>query len=333
MAVVRLDGPSAGLMAQTVGLCDALARRAALRIETRAVRPRRWVGRLPGPLWRAVAPLWPRWPALFHRGVRDAMAPLPDGRVVILGAGRAAAPLVAALKARRPDAVAVQLLDPEGGHARFDVIAAPGHDRLTGARVVASLGSVGRVTIAVARRAGASQSARFAHLPHPRVAVLVGGRSRDFRWGPQDAPRLVAACRRLVAEGFGLMVTPSARTPPPLTEALRDALPERAAWVWDGTGPNPYPAILGLARAALVTEDSVNMISEAASTGLPVHLFALSGRTPPMAAFQTALTAHGAARPFSGRIEAWDYAPLAEADRIAAHVLARIHRVPPRDPA
>ncbi|NIV88419.1 MAG: hypothetical protein GWN35_16725, partial [Actinobacteria bacterium] len=48
----------------------------------------------------------------------------------------------------------------------------------------------------------------------------------------------------------------------------------------EGTGANPYPAILGLAAAAIVTGDSVNMASEAATAGLPLHVFRLSRTSP-----------------------------------------------------
>jgi mitochondrial fission protein ELM1 len=81
--------------------------------------------------------------------------------------------------------------------------------------------------------------------------------------------------------------------------------------------------LLGLAEAVVVTEDSVNMLSEAATSGLPLHIFRLSRTSPKIAAFCADLIARGAARPFEGRIQQWRYTPLGEADRIAAEVVAR----------
>ena len=49
--------------------------------------------------------------------------------------------------------------------------------------------------------------------------------------------------------------------------------------LWDGTGDNPYFAFLALADAIVVTEDSVNMVTEAAGTGKPVYVQELSGRS------------------------------------------------------
>ena len=330
LSVVLLDGPSAGLRAQTLGLSEALARRTAIRVEIRPFGLRRWAARLPPALWRRAARIRPDWPRLTHPGARAALAPLPDGPVVVIGAGRPSAPLTAALRAQRADAFAVQILDPEIDLELFDLVATPAHDGLRGERVVETLGSIGRVTAALARRAADRQAARFAHLPKPRVAILVGGRSRDFLWRPEDEARLVSSCLEIAAAGFGVVATPSARTPRRLVEALVRALPESSAWVWGGQGENPYPAMLGLASAALVTEDSVNMASEAASTGVPVHLFPLASRAPRMAAFQDALIARGAARRYAGRIERWTYAPLAEADRVADHLLRRLRSPAPR---
>ena len=71
------------------------------------------------------------------------------------------------------------------------------------------------------------------------------------------------------------MATPSRRTPPALTAAVRDELGD--GFLWDGSGENPYAAMLALADAILVTGDSANMVGEATATGAPVHVFEPSG--------------------------------------------------------
>ena len=116
------------------------------------------------------------------------------------------------------------------------------------------------------------------------------------------------------------MVTPSRRTPAGLRAALAAGLGPGA--VWDGAGANPYPGMLALAEAAVVTADSVNMASEAASAGLPVLVAGVSGLSAKLARFQADFAAAGRARPFAGRLETWPVAPLDEAGRVAA-VLAR----------
>jgi mitochondrial fission protein ELM1 len=74
----------------------------------------------------------------------------------------------------------------------------------------------------------------------------------------------------------------------------------------------------------LVTDDSVNMASEAASTGKPVHVFPLARVSPKIHRFHATLEAQGAMRRFEGVIGDWNYPPLAEADRVAAEVDKRL---------
>jgi mitochondrial fission protein ELM1 len=217
----------------------------------------------------------------------------------------------------------VQILDPRMPHSAFGLVVAPTHDQVTGPNVIGTTGAIGRVTPASTAAVAEAWRDRLGHLPRPRVAVLIGGPGRSARFGGGAAGRLTAALQGLAAQGHGLMVTPSRRTPEGLMARLQEQL-GAGAFVWDSHGENPYPGILGLADAVLVTEDSVNMASEAASTGRPVHVFPLTWVNRKLRRFHAALEAHGAARRFAGGIGAWDYPPLAEADRVAAEVERRL---------
>ncbi|MEL6478895.1 MAG: ELM1/GtrOC1 family putative glycosyltransferase, partial [Pseudomonadota bacterium] len=188
----------------------------------------------------------------------------------------------------------------------------PFHDRREGRNLIGTIGAMGRLTPRTIEDAATAWPAASLPLP-PRVAVLLGGPSKSAGF---EAASVEAALIDL-AKTHTLLITPSRRTPQGLTDRLRTRLGPRA-FVWDGVGANPYPAILGLADASLVTADSVNMSSEAASTGKPVHILPVAGLAPKLARFHTDLERHGASRPFRGRVETWSYPPLAEADRVAA---------------
>jgi len=316
---VITDG-RAGNEAQALGLAAALARRRAAKISIRRVAPKAWTARLPAQLWHALGAHEGGWPfTAYNARVRRIVPPWPD---LVIGAGRRIAPLVAALK-KLHGVKTVQILDPLMPLADFDLVAVPEHDRVAGANVVTTVGSIGRTTPGIVAAAAEQWRDRLANLPRPRLAVLVGGPSPSARFGGGAAGRLSKALGELAGQGHGLMVTPSQRTPQGLIGRLRDLLGD-SAFVWDGTGDNPYPAILGLADAVLVTEDSVNMVSEAASTGLPVQVFRLASRSDKIAAFQSEMARRGIARDFNGAIESWSYTPLAEADRVAAEIEKRL---------
>jgi uncharacterized protein len=102
--------------------------------------------------------------------------------------------------------------------------------------------------------------------------------------------------------------------------ALSRAIADVPHFVWDGTGDNPYFAFLGLADAIVVTEDSVNMVTEAAGTGKPVYVQALKGRSNRLSRFHRLMQERGATRPFAGRLESWSYAPINDTELVASAI-------------
>src|SRR3546814_9903310 len=124
------------------------------------------------------------------------------------------------------------------------------------------------------------------------------------------------------------MSTPSRRTGRRNEEILRRGRAGLPAEIWDGDGENPYFGILALADHVVVTGDSVNMVSAAASTGTPVHVVHLQGSSAKFTRFHEALVSAGIPRPFTGTLEAWSYAPLDETSRVAGETRRR--RLKPR---
>lgn len=328
-AIWTVTDGRAGNAVQARALAQAVARRTGGTVRETEIALRPPWDRVPPRLWdwgmRALGgPKAGGWPfsgladggaALLPQG---AATPLPD---LVIGAGRRAAPVVAALRAmgaRR----AAQILAPQMRLSAFDLVAAPAHDRLAGANVMATLGALNGLDPDGVARAAQGWRRRLGHIPEPRVAVLVGGPSKSAGFGARALELLCEGLTRLAVEGAGLMVTPSRRTPKAAVDRLADTLTGVGGWVWGGVGENPYPAILGLADAIVVTEDSVNMASEAAATGKPVFVAAVDRVDGKIRAFHEALRAHGASRPFTGELAHWSYAPLREADRVADRAAA-----------
>lgn len=311
----------AGNAAQALGLAEAIARRRAAEIADKRITLHGWAALVPPALAHLLGARAGGWPFSGIAEGRDGLAPpWPD---LAIGAGRRVAPIVAAL-GRLHGVRTVQMLAPQMPASAFDLVVVPEHDRLRGGNVLTTLGAVGRMTAERIAAEATRWHDRLAHLPRPRIALLLGGPSKSALWREQDGRRLVAQMAALSTSGHGLMITPSRRSDPAVVETLRAACDPDATFLWDGAGDNPYPGILGLADAVMVTEDSVNMTSEAAATGLPVHVFRVSGRSKKIAAFHDAMAARGITRPFAGRIEDWSYTPLQEADRVAGEVLDRL---------
>ena len=305
---------------QSIGVAEALARRIPAAFETKHLRLAPWAATLPATLlWRLVAGAGGGAAFVLAEGAEHFAPPWPEA---VVGAGRRIAPITAWLK-RRHGVPAVQIMEPHMPAAAFDALVIPGHDLRAGAvpapNVLETVGAPNRLSASAITEAGEPWAARFGALRRPRLAVMIGGPSRSARFTGRDEAALQAALLNL-ADTHGLIISGSPRTPETLMQRLRARLKD--SFIWDGSGENPYPGLLGHVDAVLVTEDSVSMASEAASTGLPVHVFPITRVAPKIRRFHESLARRGASRVFSGAIEAWEYEPLAEADRVAGELIA-----------
>ena len=307
----------AGIENQALGLAEAVARLTPARIAVKRVR------------WR---PLFDKLPvALKTPAMLDPTSdrPLPSGDEawpdLWIATGRATLPL--SLAARRLSGGAtfvVQTQDPRLSPSRFDMVVAPAHDELEGDNVFEIIGSPHRITPQRMAETAPAFADRIDPLPRPRVAVLIGGRSKAFDLTPAHAARLADDIAGAVQAASGsLLLTFSRRTPDAARAVMTERLSSLPGMIWDGEGDNPLFAFLNAADHILVTEDSANMAAEAASTGKPVHILPMVALKPPgkFARLHAELEGHGAARPFDGALDAWTYEPLAETDRAARAIL------------
>lgn len=304
----------AGIEAQALGLAEAISRRAPASIVVKRVQlraPWRWLpaGFTPAPrqaLSFSSDPIEPPWPHVF------------------IGCGRASIPFAMAMRAwSRGRTFVVQLQDPRVNPREFDVVVPPLHDGLEGQNVLPIVGACHRVT---PERIDAAvldfAPIALEELSPPRFAVLIGGKSKrqDISAArARDIADTLAAVQR--ETGGSLMATLSRRTGEAARLQFRSWLAPLCAVFYEGEGANPYPAILGAADHIFVTADSVNMATEAAATGKPVHVLAVDGRLGKLAGFHQSLARRGCARPYAGRLETWSYPPLLETDRAAAAIL------------
>ena len=82
---------------------------------------------------------------------------------------------------------------------------------------------------------------------------------------------------------------------------------------------------MGLVDAVIVTSDSVNMISEATITGLPVLIAEWQNETGRIAAFHDAMMAAGHIAPLRDQLPQDGFTPLFEMPGIIKSVLARLN--------
>ncbi len=312
VAWVLTDG-KAGTRNGALGLAEAVGLPVVDK-HTHSRLPWRW---LPPQLWL---------PGVLGVGAGgDELAP-PWPRLLISAGERSVGPALAIKRLSRGATFCVHIQHPRVDPAKFDLVTASAHDRLAGPNVRTTLGALHHVTRERLESEARKFESRYAHLPRPLVAVLIGGANRVYHFDRNAAERLADGLARICEEtGCGLLITASRRTGAENEDLLRERLAGLPAEIWDNRGDNPYFAFLGLADAIVVTSDSVNMVSEACYTGKPVHVFRLpGGGGTKFDRFHESLVEAGVTRPFEGRLESWQYDPLDERTALAAEIREKL---------
>lgn len=305
-----------GNVSQCLGVADALA----LPYEVKTIRYDR-LGALPnafrgvgllGVTAESRAALTPPWPRL------------------VIAAGRRTAPIARWIK-RRSGAFLAQIMDPGfPGRDAFDLIAIPAHDRpKPGTNVMEMVGAPHRVTPQRLEAEAAKWQERFAHLPRPWVAVIIGGATRRKPFPVEMARQLGEQVARLVGmTGGSVLLTTSRRTGEEQSRALADCLADpRWLHLYGQAGDNPYFGFLALADAIVVTGDSVSMCCEACAAPAPVFIWAPQGWVAAKhARLHDSLYGLGVARPLdqAEALEAWERPRLDAAKDIARVIRERM---------
>ncbi len=254
--------------------------------------------------------------------------PWPD---LIIAAGRRCSPVARHIKDKNDGRTfLVQIMYPgDTGLEEFDLVCTPRHDAIPDRpNILQITGAPHRVTQQRLAAAREEWSGRLAHLPGPRIALIVGGSTKRRTFTEQMARELGATASRLAAEAGGSLMVTTSRRSDDTADALIDEIRVPAEiFKWGDAGENPYLGYLAMADGVVVTGDSVSMCSEAAATPGPVWIYAPKKLTVHKhAVLHRQLYDGGFARPLEEgvRFEDWRHPPLNAAFDIAAEIKTRL---------
>lgn len=267
MKVLGLTDGSAGMVAQVRALADALGLQAEMRVISLPDQLRF----LPNLAFDYLPFLYSLLPAL-----RNPKIPKLD---LIISCGRKAALLASAQRRLNKNCKYIHIQDPQMAARNFDLVIAMGHDKITGENVIKTRFALHNITkekLEIAREKFANL---FTGYPKPHVAFLLGGSTNKYNFTPARMGEFITELKaKLSASSGSLLITPSRRTGAENIAKLQaEFAGNNRVYIYDGISENPYLGLLACADEIIVSNDSVNMMSEAFASEKAVTILPLAG--------------------------------------------------------
>lgn len=316
MVAWGLTDGSAGMVAQVKALAVAMGK----AVEMKKVLVKKPYVYLPNAVHAAVMRPF-IFPGFLDRKSDALKAPWPE---IIISCGRRAGLVAMGLRSKLQHVpgkpLFIHIQDPQMSPRHFDVVVAMAHDKVKAENVIKTVYALHRITPEGLAQARAQFGPVFASYPSPHMAVLMGGSTNKYTLTESAMRQVIAQLEEVLAQSPGsLLITPSRRTGESNIAMLREAFADNPrVYVYDFAGENPYMGMLACADVLIVSNDSVNMMTEAHATGKPIYLLMLPGHedTKP-SRFGMMLEKEGAARRLVPVLERWTYRKSHEMEWLA----------------
>ena len=208
----------------------------------------------------------------------------------------------------------------------FNFVWAPLHDNLNGNNIFSTLTSPNKLK----KYLISDNYPNFINnYKKPIIGVLIGGTSKHFNFGKKEVNKLCISLKKIKEKySASLIITCSRRTDNKTKNFIANYFNGEDNWVWNGQNDNPYEDILNNSNFFIVTSDSVNMISEASSTGKPIYVYKLPKKNiriksipKKLVIFFKELENKNIIRWFDGNLEEWEYKAINPTQEIANKII------------
>lgn len=198
---------------------------------------------------------------------------------LIISTSRRTVPVALYLKKRNKNTILTQLMFPGNyGINKFAKIFLPQHDEGKNKRnnFYFTVGSPHRVCEKFLQQHRDIWQKKFANLPRPLTAVIIGGAIKGKPFALENAEKMAQEIKSLKQRiGGSILVTDSRRTGNEAEKLIMDILKDIPAYsfLWGSKDDNPLMGYYACADNFVVSGDSVSMCCEACGTGKPVFIF------------------------------------------------------------
>ena len=162
----------------------------------------------------------------------------------------------------------IHIQDPKVQINNFNFIVVPEHDRLEGENVIKSKGAIHYITDEEI------QGAKALAISKNVLTVILGGPNKYYSFSLEELKRLFHKIELLFLNRVEeIKIISSRRTPESIVSFLRDRYKDNPKVIVDSSlSRKNYIEALAQAKKIIVTSDSISMLSEAATTGVPIYL-------------------------------------------------------------
>ncbi|MFQ3360544.1 MAG: mitochondrial fission ELM1 family protein [Alphaproteobacteria bacterium] len=208
----------------------------------------------------------------------------------------------------------------------FNFVWAPLHDNLNRRNVFSTLTSPNKIE---KYKINNKYQNFINNYKKPIIGILVGGKSKHFNFGIKEANELCTSLTKIKKKySANLIITCSRRTDNKTKDFIQNYFKDTNDWVWNGQNDNPYNDILNNSDFFIVTSDSINMISEAATTGKPIYVYKLPKKKlriksvpRKLVIFFKELENKSIIKWFNGNLEEWTYKAINPTQEIANEII------------
>ena len=214
-------------------------------------------------LWKLIPPnLSPVSQTVFKKIDHD------DFDVIISCGRKSVIPSIHLKKTSNKKVFNIHIQDPKVQINNFNFIVVPEHDRLEGENVIKSKGAIHYITDEEI------QGAKALAISKNVLTVILGGPNKYYSFSLEELKRLFHKIELLFLNKVEeIKIISSRRTPESIVSFLRDRYKDNPKVIVDSSlSRKNYIEALAQAKKIIVTSDSISMLSEAATTGVPIYL-------------------------------------------------------------
>ena len=161
----------------------------------------------------------------------------------------------------------IHIQDPKVKINNFDSIIVPEHDQLEGGNIIKSKGAIHYITDEEIKSARALSGSKNI------LAIILGGPNKYYSFSLKELKELFNKIESLFFNKFDeIKIISSRRTPETITNFLQEKYKCNSKIIIDSTlSRKNYVQALAQAKKIIVTSDSISMLSEAATTEVPIY--------------------------------------------------------------